>query len=164
MQIRMRGGASPQGFARGRRPIVELEILVGPARAARERVHRDIFERVQHRTSADYVAAYRSVSHDWLRSLCDQLRRKRLAKVPPNVPGAAFFGDILKFATTVAELQDLRHRADYDPSFSINADEVKIRIAEARRAVELFRGAEEKQRAAFLALLLFNIRQTVPAT
>jgi hypothetical protein len=38
---------------------------------------------------------------------------------------------------------------------------VKIRIAEARRAAELFLGADEKQRAAFLALLLFNIRQTV---
>jgi hypothetical protein len=57
----------------------------------------------------------------------------------------------------------LRHRADYDPSFSITADEVKIRIAEARRAVELFRRGEEKQSAAFLALLLFNIRETVPA-
>jgi hypothetical protein len=113
--------------------------------------------------SADYVAAYRSVSHDWLRSLCDQLQRKRLAKVPPHVPGAAFFGDIVKFATSVAELQDLRHRADYDPSFSITADEVKIRIAEARRALELFRRGEEKQSAAFLALLLFNIRETVPA-
>jgi uncharacterized protein (UPF0332 family) len=115
------------------------------------------------RDSDDYVAAYRSVSHDWLRSLCDQLQRKRLAKVPPHVPGAAFFGDIVKFATSVAELQDLRHRADYDPSFSITADEVKIRIAEARRALELFRRGEEKQSAAFLALLLFNIRETVPA-
>ncbi len=46
----------PQGFARGRRPIVELEILVGPARAARERVHRDIFERVQHRKGSDDAA------------------------------------------------------------------------------------------------------------
>jgi hypothetical protein len=72
-----------------------------------------------------------------------------------------FFGDVVKFATTIAEVQDLRHQADYVPSFSITADEVKIRVAEARRAVELFRGAEEKQRAAFLTLLLFNIRQTV---
>jgi hypothetical protein len=112
------------------------------------------------RFADEYAVAYRGVGHEWLRSLCDQLQKKRLAKVPPHVPGA-FFGYIVKFATTVAELQDLRHRADYDPSFSIKADEVKIRIAEARHAVDLFRGAEEKQRAAFLALLLFNIRQTV---
>ena len=104
--------------------------------------------------------AYRSVRHEWLRSLCDQLRKKQIAKTPPHLPGS-FFGDVVKFATTVGELQDLRQQADYDPSFSIAADEVRIRIAEARRAAELFLGAEEKQRAAFLALLLFNIRQTV---
>ena len=74
-----------------------------------------------------------------------------------------FFGDIVKFATTLAELQHLREQADYNPSFSITADEAEIRIAEARSAVELFRSTEERQRVAFLALLLFNIRQTVPA-
>lgn len=33
------------GLGGGRRPIVELELVVGPSRPARERVHRDIFER-----------------------------------------------------------------------------------------------------------------------
>jgi hypothetical protein len=102
------------------------------------------------------------VSHDWLRSLCEQLQRKQLPRTPPHVP-PEFFGDIVKFATTLAELQEIRHGADYDPSFSMTGDEAKIRIAEARRAIELFRGAEEKQRVAFLTLLLFNIRQAVPA-
>src|SRR5258708_3464572 len=114
------------------------------------------------RPSDEYAMAYRSVRHEWLRALCEQLQRKQLAKTPPHIP-ETFFGDVVKFATTFAELQELRHRADYDPSFSIKAEEVKIRIAEARRAVELFSGAEEKQRAVFLALLLFDIRQTVRA-
>ena len=112
------------------------------------------------RSADEYAMAYRSVRHEWLRSLCDQLRKKKIAKTPPHLP-EPFFGDVVKFATIVAELQDLRHQADYDPSFSTAADEVKIRIAEARRAAELFLGAEERQRAAFLALLLFNVRQTV---
>jgi hypothetical protein len=103
------------------------------------------------------------VRHEWLRSLCDQLQRKQRAKISPHLPGVDFFNDIVKFATTLAELQDLREQADYNPSFSITAEEAKIRIAEARAAIKLFRGTEEKQRVAFLALLLFNIRQTVPA-
>jgi hypothetical protein len=38
-------------------------------------------------------------------------------------------------------------------------DEVRIRIAEARQAVTLFRNASDAQRVAFLTLLFFNIRQ-----
>jgi hypothetical protein len=36
----------PQGFGRGRRPVVELEFAVGAAGAAGERVHCHVFERV----------------------------------------------------------------------------------------------------------------------
>jgi hypothetical protein len=103
--------------------------------------------------------AYRSVTQDWLRSLCDQVRRVVHAKKPPHAPGADFFGDVEKFATTVAELQELRHSADYDPEFSTTVDEARIRIDEARQAVNLFRNASEAQRVAFLTLLFFNIRQ-----
>jgi hypothetical protein len=92
--------------------------------------------------------------------LCEQLQRKRIAKIAPHAPGVAFFGPVISFATTVAELQELRHSADYDPSFSITADEAGIRIDEAREAVKLFRGATDAQRVAFLTLLMFNIRQT----
>jgi hypothetical protein len=103
--------------------------------------------------------AYRSVGHDWLRSLCDQLRGFSKAKRPPHAPGATFFGDIVKFATTVAELQELRHSADYDPEFTTTVEEVRIRIDEAREAANLFRNASDAQRVAFLTLLFFNIRE-----
>jgi uncharacterized protein (UPF0332 family) len=111
------------------------------------------------RSTEEYVMAYRSVTHDWLRSLCDQLQGLVKAKKPPHAPGADFFGDVEKFATTVAELQELRHSADYDPEFSTTVDEVIIRIHQARQALNLFRGASDTQRVAFLALLFFNIRQ-----
>ena len=110
------------------------------------------------RSTEEYVLAYRSVNHDWLRSLCDQLRGLSKAKKTPHAPGTTFFGDVVKFATTVAELQELRHSADYDPEFSIKVDEVRIRIDEARQAVNLFRKATDAQRTAFLTLLFFNIR------
>jgi hypothetical protein len=119
----------------------------------------DMFVGAANRSTEQYKVTYRSVHHDWLRSLCDQLRGLRKAKVAPHAPGADFFGDIVKFAATIAELQELRHSADYDPAFSITADEVRIRIDEARQAVKLFRAATEVQRVAFLTLLLFDIRK-----
>jgi hypothetical protein len=63
------------------------------------------------RSPDKYALANRSVRHEWLRSLCDQLGEKQIAKTPPHLPGS-FFGDVVKFATTVGELQDLRHQAD----------------------------------------------------
>jgi hypothetical protein len=40
-------------------------------------------------------------------------------------------------------------------------DEARILIAMAREAVNLFQDASEKQRVAFLTLLLFNLRKQV---
>jgi hypothetical protein len=62
---------------------------------------------------------YRTVKHDWLSNLCDHLRGLLRAKAPPHAPGADFFGPLVKFATSVATLQEKRHSADYDPLFSV---------------------------------------------
>jgi uncharacterized protein (UPF0332 family) len=124
----------------------------------------DLFVGWDKRSMPEYQIMYRSVSHDWLRSLCEQLQRKRIAKIAPHAPGVAFFGPVVIFAATVAELQELRHSADYDPSFSITVDEAKFRIDEARKAVKLFQEATDVQRVAFLTLLMFNIRQTKAET
>ena len=70
MQIRMLGGYRPparkniveplleptQRFGRGRRPIVELELVVGASRPAGERIHGDVFERMQHCERDDHAA------------------------------------------------------------------------------------------------------------
>ena len=39
----------PQRFSGGRRPIIELESVVGAARSAGDRIHRHVFERMQRR-------------------------------------------------------------------------------------------------------------------
>jgi hypothetical protein len=65
----------------------------------------------------------------------------------------------VEFAANIATLQEKRHEADYDPSFEMKVDEVKIWIATARQAVGLFEHATERQRVAFLTLLLFNLRK-----
>src|SRR5690242_11336330 len=42
------------------------------------------------RSADEYAMAYRSVRHEWLRSLCDQLLKKKTAKTPPNLPRSFF--------------------------------------------------------------------------
>ena len=54
-----------------------------------------------------------------------------------------------------------RHLANYDPLFSVTPDEARILIAMAREAINLFQDASEKQRVAFLTLLLFNLRKHI---
>jgi hypothetical protein len=105
------------------------------------------------------MATYRSVKHEWLRDLCDHLRGLLKPRSPPHAPGAGFFGPLINFATSVATLQEKRHLADYDPSFTITLDEARILIAMGREAIKLFQDASEKQRVAFLTLLLFNLRK-----
>ena len=51
--------------------------------------------------------------------------------------------------------------ANYDPLFSVTPDEARILIAMAREAINLFQDASEKQRVAFLTLLLFNLRKHI---
>ena len=68
------------------------------------------------------------------------------------------FGLIADFAAAVSELQELRHEADYDPLFRIDAEEAKLVLKQARTAVDLFRESSEAQQKAFLFLLLFKPR------
>jgi uncharacterized protein (UPF0332 family) len=109
----------------------------------------DFFIGPENRSTSEYITAYRKLRHEPLRKLCEQLQKEQMAS----------FGEVRKFGSAVAELQDLRHKADYDPSFSITADNVKTHIKEARRAVARFQEATEIQRTAFFALLFFDFRR-----
>jgi hypothetical protein len=105
-----------------------------------------------------YESAYRSVHHDWLRDLCDQVRGERHTKKVPHLP-TSYFSDLQRFAINVVELQKNRESADYDPTFKITADFARIWVETAWFSIEMFDAAPEPQRIAFLALLLFDIRQ-----
>jgi uncharacterized protein (UPF0332 family) len=110
----------------------------------------DLFIGTEKRSTKEYTTPYRRRGmHEALRILCGQLQKEQMTA----------FGEVRKFASTVAELQDLRLKADYDPSYSITADQVRIRLDEARRAVALFQEATEIQRTALLALLFFDFRR-----
>jgi hypothetical protein len=119
----------------------------------------DMFVGETRRGGEQYIRTYRTVTHAWLHELCDHLRGLLKPKSFPHAPSVDFFGPLVEFATNVAELQEKRHTADYDPSFDMEPDEVKIWIDTARRAVSLFQSATERQRVTFLTLLLFNLRK-----
>ena len=119
----------------------------------------DMFVGATNRHSEPYRATYRTVTHTWLRALCDHVRGLLKPKSFPHVPGIDFFGPLVKFAHNVSELQEARHSSDYDPSFGIKPDEAKVLISMAREAVTLFQNASDRQQVAFMTLLLFNLRK-----
>jgi hypothetical protein len=119
----------------------------------------DIFLGTTNCHSEQYTATYRTVTHTWLRALCDHLRGLLKPKSLPHVPGVDFFGPLVKFANNVSELQEARHSSDYDPSFDIKPDEARAWISTAREAVTLFQSGTDRQQVAFMTLLLFNLRK-----
>jgi hypothetical protein len=110
------------------------------------------------RSTDQYSLVYRSVDHAWLRTLCEEIQKPKMRqKWRPYAP-AGGFGSIGDFAAGVLELQDLRYEADYDPLFSIEVQEAKLKLDLARAAVDIFQQSTDTQRKAFLFLLLFRPR------
>jgi len=69
-----------------------------------------------------------------------------------------FPGGIQKFARTFMELQEKRHRADYDPSAQFIKLDVSSDIVAVESAITEFRSAPVKDRRAFCAYILFKDR------
>lgn len=107
-----------------------------------------------------YALIYRSLEHGRLKSLCSDLLRPALpAKYAPFTPQGGFGADVARVAKAMVDLQDLRHRADYDPGFRINTGPAATVVEQARGAVGRIARwtAEEKQ--LFSALAVFEPRR-----
>lgn len=61
-------------------------------------------------------------------------------------------------AETFVELQDLRHRADHNPTIKLSRAEALQAVELAERAIRSARNAPRRDRVAFAALLLFRRR------
>lgn len=108
-----------------------------------------------------YVLAYRSASHTWLHSLCADVAKLNVPdRLKVYLNGGSFGSDLRKFASGLADLQEKRHTADYDPSTSLNRTQALSAIASARSAIGLFQAVPLAERRLFLALLLFPPRKT----
>jgi hypothetical protein len=78
----------------------------------------------------------------------------------PYTPPSGF-GDIVRFAGLVLNLQEERHLADYHPEPRARFDDARSEqaISDAWEAIRKFEAATVEQREAFLTLLLFEPRK-----
>jgi hypothetical protein len=112
-----------------------------------------------YRTSPQYGLVYRSIDHRTIRETAEDLTKsKPPAKYQPYLPTGGFGADIRGFAGTIAQLQEKRHEADYNPLIRIGRSDVLVASREARTALQKYRTASDDERNAFLWLLLFRAR------
>lgn len=102
-----------------------------------------------------YELVYRSVDHRQFYSLCDELRKsspkqKLLPYLTARGPGV----NMQAFAAAAVDLQQQRHRADYNPTPRFRTSEVQLIISTARGALTRFQRLTAPRRKAFLTLLL----------
>jgi hypothetical protein len=79
-------------------------------------------------------------------------------KYQPYLPRNGLGLKIQAFASAFLELQEKRHRADYDPVGRMKTSDAKLAIATAYSAIARFDRASPARRKAFLTLLLFPPR------
>lgn len=111
------------------------------------------------RTHPLWTLAYRSISHQRLKTLCSDIYRANLKqKIKSCEPTGGFDVHTQTIARAVVELQDRRHAADYDPSLSFLQTDARAALQTARSAVNRLVHLKADQRRAFLYLLLFEPR------
>ena len=114
---------------------------------------------VTKRATPRYALVYRSVDHRDLKELCLEAKKQQMTrKYQSSVPVGGLGANIQAFASAVAELQEKRHSADYDPSTRVKTSDARLAIATARSAIGRFNRADEAQRTVFLFLMLFPPR------
>jgi hypothetical protein len=112
-----------------------------------------------HRESPRYALAYRSGDHRALMKLCDDIRKTTLPKRYDNYsPKDGFGADLVALATAVADLQEKRHSAEYDPLFRVSSSDAVSAVATARVALQRFGSASRASKKDFLFLLIFSSR------
>jgi hypothetical protein len=100
-----------------------------------------------HARTDPYLRVYRALDHTAAKKI---LRSKEAASLHPAI---AAFGDAF------AVLQEMRHRADYDPvSFRYYFDDTKSYIDLAQSAISGTYAVGQEERRALATLLLFRVR------
>ena len=100
------------------------------------------------RDAAAWRQAYRALEHGYARSRCQQV-----------LHSGRFSPPIQRLAGFVAVIQDLRHRADYDPDAIFYQPEVLATITETNAHIVAFRAVPARERRAFAVFILMRERQ-----
>lgn len=107
------------------------------------------------RKTPAYSLVYRSIPHRSLRDLCSEVQKSTPAKMfVAYFPAKGFDRRIKAFAMVAIDLQEKRHRADYDPLQRFKISDVALAIESARSALRQFTKASAEQRRLFAMLLL----------
>jgi hypothetical protein len=102
--------------------------------------------------------ASRAFFHNEINKVCGQFSKQLTPELKALLP-AGVPDDLRIVAETFSELQQVRHRADYDPDFVTMRSFALVRINEAARAFSAWqriRGSDEA--TVFLAALAFGAR------
>jgi len=111
------------------------------------------------RANPRYTLVYRSIDHQSLRKICDDIRKTTLpTKYSTYSPRGGFGFDLVALANAVIDLQEKRHLADYDPQFRVRMSDAVLAVATSREAIVRFESANRTARKTFLLLLTFSPR------
>lgn len=98
----------------------------------------------QGRGNEAWVHVYRALDHGFAKSVCRELR-----KLPPAVTGCA---------DEFIELQEIRHKADYDPGARFTRAEALDWVNRSEAAIAKLQSASRGDRKAFSVQLLLRKR------
>jgi hypothetical protein len=90
---------------------------------------------------------YRAIEHSDAKRRCE---KARALGFPPG---------IVSCANAFVALQQLRHSADYDPTYKIGRADALAMVAQAEKAIKDLRASPRKDRRAFAVQLLFERRK-----
>lgn len=109
--------------------------------------------------SAAYRLVYRAFDHSAMLRVCEDAAK---AKLPDKLAAALdreqFPREIQYAAKAFSYLQELRHKADYDPILRLYKSEALNASIRAAFAVQQFEAAEKEARQLFLLFMLFKPR------
>ena len=115
----------------------------------------DEFVGVSQRGTIRYGLVHRSVDHRAIKDLCTVISKA----TPPSryssyIPTGGFGQNILVFADSFIDLQERRHRADYDVTARYGRLDARVAIATGRSGMGRFRISDSAERRMLLTLLL----------
>lgn len=110
---------------------------------------------VSQRGTSRYGLIHRGIDHRAIKDLCTVIAKATPpSKYSSYIPVSGFGQDILVFADAFVDLQERRHRADYDVAARYRMLDARIAIATGRSGMARFRISDPAEKRMFLTLLL----------
>jgi uncharacterized protein (UPF0332 family) len=111
------------------------------------------------RRSSSYALVYRAFDHSNMLRICQEATKAQLPeKLSAALNQNQFPIEIRYAADAFANLQDLRHKADYNPNIRFYKSDALNATARAAFATAQFEAADPEARRIFLLFMLFRTR------